>query len=246
MQHDIQLQQIGEDVVPAKVVNEITETVSVTSALVVNSPETHVIASNAVINLDGLIKTVKEYWKLPKEAAFKLHKGIVAKESEMLRLMEEQRRAIVGRISVYLTEQDRIRQEEYRRLEAEQRAKEEAERSRLLDEAAKAEAEGSPVDAEVLLTMAEEVQSEAPPIPVAVVPQTTRTDIGTVSQRHDIEVAVTDAKAVLKAVIDGTLPIAVVAISESKIKQYVKLSGLAEIPGCTIKRVVSASFRGGR
>lgn len=229
-----------------KLVTEVTETIGLGRGIVVNSPESHERASNVVLSLDGLIRKVKDYWKEPKEAAFRAHKGIVAKESEMLKPMEDQRKVIVGRISTYLTEQDRIRQEEYRRLEAEQRKKEEAERNRLLEEAAKAEAEGSSVDAEVLLSMAEDVPVEAPPPPAPVIPQTVRTDNGTVSQRKDIEVTVTDIKAVLKAVIDGTLPLNVVEISATKIKQYVKLSGLAEIPGCTVRQVVSGTFRPGR
>lgn len=229
-----------------KLVTEVTETIGLAREIVVNSPESHERASNVVLSLDGLIRKVKDYWKEPKEAAFKAHKAVVAKEAEMLKPMEDQRKVIVGRISVYLTEQERIRQQEYRRLAAEQRAKEEAERNRLLEEAAKAEAEGSPVDAEVLLTMAEEVPVEAPPPPAPVIPQTTRTDNGTVSQRRDIEVTITDVKAVLKAVIDGTVPLNVVEVSASKIKQYVKLSGLAEIPGCSIRQVVSGIFKGGR
>jgi hypothetical protein len=237
--------QVSQDVDP-KLVTEITEAVTTASHIIVNSKETHEAASNAVLSLDGYIKKVKEYWQEPKEIAFKMHKGIVAKEAEMLNPMVEQRKAIVSRISAYLTEEDRKRQEEFKRLQAEQRAKEEAERNRLLEEAAKAETAGKSVDAEVLLTMAEEVQVETPPPPVQVIPQTTHTVNGTVSQRKDIEVTITDPKTLLKAIVDGNLPIGWVEISASKIKSYVKNTGEMTIPGCQIKEVVSATFRGGR
>jgi len=246
MPTDVQVQGMADEPIPTKIVDEITEAVSTISKIVVDSPKAHALASNAVIDLDGLIKMVREYWKAPKEAAFKLHKGIVAKESEMLKPLEAQRKLIVSMIGVYLTEQDRIRQEEYRRLEAEQRQKEETERTRLLDEAAKAEAEGQTVDAEVLFTMAEQVTVETPAPPMAVIPQTIRTDNGTVSQRRDIEVTVTNVKEVLRAIIDGTIPVNVVEVSTSKIKQYIKLCGLAEIPGCSIKEIMAATFRRGR
>ena len=232
--------------VDPKLEREITTTINAATAVVVNSPESHNTATNMVLSLDGLIKVVKDYWKGPKEAAYRAHKQITAKEADMLRPMETQRKEIARKISDYLTEQDRLRQQEYARLQEEQRKAEEAERQRLLDEAAKAEAAGDKVTSDIRLKQATDVEVEAPRPPAPVVPQTLRTDNGTVAQRRDVEVTITDQMAVLKAVVAGDLPIGVITIHESKIKAHVKLTGVMQIPGCSIRQIVAATYKGGR
>ena len=225
--------------------DEVGQVETEVTAIVVDSQESYELAGRAVIGLDRLIKKIKEYWRGPKDAAFQAHRAIVARETEMLKPVKTQRAALNSKVSGYLTEQNRIRREQQQKLDNDRRKKEEAERARLAKRADTAEAKGKPEKAEDLRTKAGEVS-----VPVAViapvVPKTTKTEAGSISQRTSVEVEVIDAKLVLGAVIDGTLPMSVVTIRQAKIQQFVKLQGLTEVPGCKLTEVVNASFRGGR
>ncbi|HNR90726.1 MAG TPA: hypothetical protein PKM65_20490 [Spirochaetota bacterium] len=222
---------------------EIEPVIGEAGALVVDNKESFERASRFILELDGLAKKIKAYWFEPKKRAWETHKALVAKETEMLKPVEERRGALASKVKAYLTEQDRIRREEQRKLDEERRKAEEAERKKLEKKAEKAEAKGDAEKAEELRQKAEDVY--VPPAVVAPeVEKTTRTETGTVSQRKDVEIKVVDVKAVLDLVVKGELPIGIVTISESKLKQHVKLMQLDRLAGCEIKEVIIASYRG--
>ena len=99
------------------------------------------------------IKAVKEYWKGPKEAANAAHKELVAKETQMLKPLQEAESIIKKAMLAYTTEVERKRREAE---EAARKAREE-EVKRLEAIAAKAEAQGDTDTAEIMRDMAEEV-----------------------------------------------------------------------------------------
>ena len=99
------------------------------------------------------IKAVKEYWKGPKEAANAAHKELVAKETQMLKPLQEAESIIKKAMLAYTTEVERKRREAE---EAARKARE-AEVRRLEAIAAKAEEQGDTDTAEVMRDMAEEV-----------------------------------------------------------------------------------------
>ena len=66
---------------------------------------------------------------------------------------------------------------------------------------------------------------------------------GAVKKKKDINVIITDVRLILKEITEDRLPIGIVSISEPKLKQAIKLTGLTQVPGCTITEIVSASFR---
>jgi hypothetical protein len=214
-------------------------------AIVVNDAASYEFAGKMIIELDQLKKKIQDYWKGPKEAAYRAHKEITAKETEMLKPVSEKRYALQGKVSVYLTEQDRIRREAQRKLDEERRQKEEAERRKLEAQAARAEEKGKPERAESLREQAGQV-FVAPAIVQPEVDKTTRTDSGTISQRKDLVIAITNPKAIIQAVADGILPMTIVKIDEVKLKQYIKIQGIEQLAGCTIQQVVNAQFRGAK
>lgn len=63
--------------------------------------EDYIRVSNAYIYLNVLKNKVKDYWKEAKDKAYTAHKSIVAKEKEMLELIENKQSAIKIAISEY-------------------------------------------------------------------------------------------------------------------------------------------------
>ena len=204
--------------------------------------ESFTVAGSFILDIDGMIKRIKDYWKSPKDSAFKAHKEITAKENEMLKPLEEKRKAVNLLMSRYATEQERIRQEEQRRINAEREEKERKEREKLEKRAAAAEEKGQTEKAEALREKADMVIIP----PVIIVPEvekTVQTDAGSITQRKDIEVTITDAKKILQAVIDGRLPIGCVNINETVLKRAIKDNAINALDGCVIRQIVNTSFR---
>jgi hypothetical protein len=214
------------------------------NALVVDSQETYEIAGAAVIDLDSLAKRITAYWDDPIKKAFDAHRALTAKRAEMLKPVDDRKKSLRKKISDYLTAIEKKRQEEQRKADEERRKREQAERDKLERQAAKAEEKGKTERAEDLRTQAAEVYVP----PVVVVPEvekTTRIDTGTVSQKKDIKVSVTDPLKILKAILDDRLPVGVVTINDAKLKQAIKLAGINHLDGCLIEQVVNAQFRAG-
>ena len=98
-------------------------------------------------------KQVKDYWKGPKAAAQAAHKEIVAKEAQMLKLLQDAESLIKKAMQDYNADIER------KRREAEEAARQarEAEMKRLEANAALARQQGDDDTADILMDMAEEV-----------------------------------------------------------------------------------------
>jgi hypothetical protein len=160
--------------------NEITTVDDRVNSIVVNDPDTFQKAGSVVIDLDGLIKKINTYWEDPIKKAHEAHKSLTAKRAEMLKPVEDRKKLLRGKISAYLTEQDRIKREEQRKLDDERRKKEQAEREKLERAAIKAEEKGKIERAEDLRTQAADVYVQ-PAIVESQIEKTTRMETGTVS-----------------------------------------------------------------
>jgi sRNA-binding protein len=167
---------------------------------------------------------VKDFWKEPKARAYELHKMMTSREGMFLKPLEAAKKNISGEISRYLTDQERIRREEQRKADEAARAALEAQKASVED------AESSPIPFIV-------------PTVVSGIDKTMKTDTGSLTQRTEIEITVTDIKKLLAAIIASEVPESILEISIPKLKQFVKLTQAKEIPGCTIEEVVKASFR---
>lgn len=212
------------------------------NAIMVKDAETYELAGAMVLDLDGLRKKVVKYWEEPKRRAYEAHKAITEKEREMLRPIDEKRKALDRKISDYLTEERRRRDEEQRKLDEKRTKMEDRRRDRLMK---RANAEREKGNEEAYAALMEEAGGVYVPPTAAVsqVDQTTRTDGGTISQRNELEIRIVDPMKLVQAVASGDVPIGVIDISIPKLKQHVKLFKLRSLPGCAIEERVAASFR---
>jgi hypothetical protein len=207
---------------PAEIAREVEEYSEF--SIVVDDKESLEFATGTVHEIEKRIKMVKDFWKEPKARAYELHKMMTSREGLFLKPLETAKKNISGEISRYLTEQERIRREEQRKA----------------DEAARAALEAQQLQAD---------SSEDAPIPfimptvVSGIDKTMKTDTGSLTQRTEIEITVTDTKKLLAAIIANEVPLSILEISIPKLKQFVKLTQAKEIPGCSIEEVVKASFR---
>ncbi len=212
-------------------------------SVVVNDKSSFEIAGELTIECDRLIKSIKEYWKEPKEKAFQAHKAITAKEQEMLHPIIDRRNALAYKIKEYLNEQRRKQLAEQARLDVERQKREQAEREKLERAAARADEKGKIEKADELREKANDVFI-APTIIVPDIEKTTRMESGTVSQTKDIEVTITDEKALIAEIAMGHIPVSIVTFSIPKLKQFIKLQGITKLNGATITETVNAKFRG--
>ena len=213
------------------------------TALAVKDKKSFELAGEITHQLDGLIKEIKNYWKEPIEKAHQAHKALTAKRGEMLNPVESKRRILSQRITMYLTEQERIRQEQQRKFDEERRKEEEAERRKLEAKAQKAEEKGKIDKADALREKADDVYVP-PTIAQSEIEKTTRLDTGIVSTKKDIEVTIINPIEVIKQVAMKEAPLALIEIKESKLKTFIKDNNLTSFPGCSIKEVVKGTFRG--
>jgi hypothetical protein len=216
-------EQIMSDAQIEKQVEEQTVNISgLAVACKVTDVETYSAAGSLVKTIKEARKKIVEYFQPMKSAAQKAHKEVCTREKEHLSPLDEAEKLVRNTISIYLNEQERIRQEEERkvRLKAEDDARKE--REKLARQAEKAAAKGKDEKAEALREQAEEVV--ATPVFVApVVEKTTRTEGVTISQRKETVVEVTDIRKLL-AYIAATevAPIGAVEIKLPVLKRWVK------------------------
>jgi len=208
----------------------------------INSAGSYEEAGRAMLEINDLLSKVKSYWKPLKEKAHEAHKAITAKENEMIKPIEERKKLLSTKISAYLTEQDRIKREEQRRLDDERRAQEKAERERLEAESKKAEDSWDLKKAVELKAQSESVYIP-PTIVQSEIKKTVTMDTGTISAKKDIEVEIINISDILRHVISGKLPSFIVSINETKLKQFLKMSGIMELSGCNIKEIINAQVR---
>jgi len=209
---------------------------------IVNSAESYAEAGKVMLSFNDLLSKIKSYWKPLKEKAHEAHKAITAKENEMIKPIEERKKLLSTNISAYLTEQDRIKREEQRRLDDERRAQEKAERERLEAESKKAEDSWDLKKAVELKAQSESVYIP-PTIVQSEIKKTVTMDTGTISAKKDIEVEIINISDILRHVISGKLPSFIVSINETKLKQFLKMSGIMELSGCNIKEIINAQVR---
>jgi len=224
--------------------NEIATIDEKVEAITIKDNTDYEYAGSLVIAGKTLIKKIQAFWEEPIAKARDAHKILTQRRAEMEMPVLNKIDILKRKISVYITEQERIRREEQRRLDDERRKAEEAERAKLAKKAERAEASGKIGKAEELRQAAEDIY--IPAAIVETVEKTTRTGAGTITAVKDIEIEITDHKAILKHIIAGVLPITIVAISEPKLKQTIKLHQIDKLEGVMIRQVSKAQFRGAR
>jgi hypothetical protein len=212
-------------------------------SIIVKDRESFEISGNVILEIDKIIKKVKEYWKDLKGDAYDTWKGICKKESDMLSPLECRRSEMRTAMTKFSTEQRRLEQEEQQRLNREREEQERKEKEKLEKRAEKAEEKGQDEKAESLREQAEQVS-----VPVSIVKpeveKTVKTDGGTITTVDDIIITITDPLKLLGEVQRGRLPISIVEFKISKIKEVVKLNAINNLEGANIQKISKPVFRG--
>jgi hypothetical protein len=199
---------------------------------------------NAATFLKG-IKDAKskfvEFFAPMKKSTHAAWKAVVAKENDALDPLKEADKIVRGSMGVYLDEQDRIKREEQKRLEAIAKKKEEDERKKLEKRIDNAKKDSTK---ERLEQQKEEVFVE-PVFAQHAVEKTTKLEAGSVTRKKDIEVTIVDPIAFLAAVVKGDVPMTCVEIKPNKVKSWIKAAGKQEdaIPGCRIRETSGVMVR---
>jgi hypothetical protein len=162
-------------------------------AITVTDADTYTIAGNMWKDLGDMMDKIDETFNPLIEAAHRSHKAALAKKAEFYNPLKEARTNIKKLMSDYDQKQERLRQEEQRRLEVEARRQEE---ERRLQDAILAEELGETEEASAIL---EEPVQVAP----VIVPKATPKRPGGPVYREVWSAQVTDIKALCKAVADG-------------------------------------------
>lgn len=226
-------------------VQEIKAIEKKVSSIVIDSKETFEFVQQGIIQAKIMKKKVEDYWRDPIRKADDAHKALTAKRAEMLKPIDDFIKRKNRESSDYLTLQEKKRQELQAKADEERRQKEQAEREKLERAAVRAEDKGNEEKAEALREKADQV-FVAPVIVQSAVDKTTRTDTGTISQKKDLEVIVTEEKALIAAIARGEAPIAIVNINMTKLKQFIKLNQILKFDGCDIREIISTQIRAAR
>lgn len=175
---------------------EIGPELAIAGEIVVKDAATYKMAGETWKSLTALEKKIKAYWEDDVSSALKLHRSLVAKRDAMLVPVGERKNALRLDMKSFEDEQERLRQIEQAKAEAEARkAAEEA----ALAQAVAFEANGHKAAAEAVM---------ATPVvtPAVYVPKTTPAGFGAATRRT-WSAEVTDLMALVKAVAAGAVPI---------------------------------------
>lgn len=212
----------------AKMEEDSALMVRTAKGLTITTQEDYDRGTTILKDIKTRVKAVKDYWKGPKDAANAAHKELVAKETQMLKPLQEAEGIIKKAMLAYTTEMDRKRREAE---EAARKAREE-EVKRLEAIAAKAEEQGDTDTAEIMRDMAEEV-------PIGEIEVATPTAKG-VSVRTSWKARVTDP-GIVPAYFDGYELRTINMTAINNIAKWRK--GEAEIPGVEFYQDSTMSVR---
>ena len=184
-------------------------------------------------------KTIEEHYTPVKRGIDAAKKVVLDKEKADLAPILEAIDRLNRMSTVYLTEKERQRQAEERRLRMIEEERARKEQEKLLAQAAKAEDKGQTAKAEALLDKAEDVY--AAPVHVAA-SGPLRTETATVSSSKDLVVEVVDLKAFVTALVEqGSNSFdALLQVKAAALKAWAKSNGVKTFKGLTITEQVKA------
>lgn len=202
------------------------------SQLVISDGDAADEAGLFVKNCMAAKKALEERRKAITKPLDESKKSVMDLFREPIRVIEEAREQVKGKISAYVREQERIAAEERRK--AEEKARREAEKA--AQKAAKYEEEGR----EDLAEKWREREAEAEVAPISA--PAAKTTVEGVKMRTFYSAEVTDTKAFLAAVAAGAVPITLVEIKQGALNKFVgQFKGDIAIPGVTVRAEKRAS-----
>lgn len=187
-----------------------------------------------------LLQKIKAEQKVIDEAcgprikqAHALHKSLVGDKNALIdELIGESETLVKGKINDYVAEQERLAREEQRRLAIEAAQK----RKAAEEEARKLEAEG---EAEIADMVRQDAEMDAAPAPTIAKPKAAG-----VSVRSIWRAEVTDFKAFLNGVMDGTVPIELVQVNDQELQRMARAQkGAMKLKGTRVWEEKSTAVR---
>lgn len=189
-------------------------------------------ATDFTKNIKQAMKKVNDFFEPIKKSAYATWKGITAKESEVLKPLEEAEKIVKGAMIVFINKQ----KEEALKREAELRKQQEAERQKQIEEARQKEAEGKTEEANEIIEKT--IQQEEIDDTLVVGFEKPKAD-GMIT-KIDYEVIITDENKV-PAYFNG---ICLREVNTSLIKKLaIQSKGKVQIEGITIKETSNISIR---
>lgn len=191
----------------------------------------HVVDAETFRAADARVKELNEiktswegYWAKIKKSAHETWKGIVAKEKDVLDIVDQKKENQRADAKVWTDEQERIRREEERKAQAiaQKQADDEA-----LARAAELEREGDHETAAAVI-------AAPPPAPRVVVPTAVPAGYGNMTRKYYSAVVV-DLLALAKAVVAGKVPVAAIAGNQTYLNsQATQLKETMNYPGVRV------------
>lgn len=212
------------------------------TTLTISTQEDYAVAGSLAKTLKEMKKNIEDYFAPLKKSTHEAWKAVCAKENEALSPVKEADTIVRRTMGVYLDEQERIRREAEAkaRAEAEERARKE--RERLLAQAVKAEEKGQAEKAEEKFEQAELVYA-APVVVESAIDKTVKVGDAAVTRKTDLQITVTDLKALCAEVAAGRVPVTVIDVKAGPLKQWAKLNQVTTCPGLHIKEVATVAVR---
>lgn len=213
--------------------------------IIVDSPEAYGYAGEVVVDMDKTIKKIEGFWSPLKKRAHEAWRGLCDKENEMLATLRNARAALVSRMKIWATEQEKQRILAEEKAKAEAKAREDEERKRLEEAAKTAESQGSPEMADLFRRQAESV-IVSPEAAEPVISKTQNAGTGSVTQRKELIVEVSDLMVFLRAAVsgEGSVPLEkLVTVRSGDLKSWAKLHGVKSYPGLSIREEIGISAK---
>ena len=179
-------------------------------ALVIRTADEFRAAGEFLVNVKTALGEIEQLCDPSIEAAHRSHKAALAVKAKLAGPLLEAEKIVKPLMATYNAEQERRRQEEQRRLQEEAKRKAEDERLELALQAEKA---GDAQSAEELI---------AAPVEAPLVVVRSETKAEGVSFRENWKAMVVDLKTLVRAVADGTAPLAAIVPNQSFLDSQAK------------------------
>lgn len=215
-----------------RLTTEVTDIEFQAESMLIQTDEDYAAAGEFGKMLKGKAAQVTNFFKPMKDTAYQAHKAVCDREKAMLAPLRNAESIVKKTMGAYLMEQER------KRREAEEAARQaaERERERKLQEAAALEAAGDKEGADAAMTEAV-VMDEAAGYSV---PAMTKPKVAGVSNTKDWEIASIDPQAVPV----NFAGIELRPVDQAAVVRLIRASkGKIEIPGVTYREIAKMSFR---
>jgi hypothetical protein len=218
----------------AAVEKEVTSVTLASTKMVVKTSEDALIAMDFLKNVSDAKKKVEVFFAPQLGSAHTTWQTILAQKKEYMTPLEAAEKLVKGKKTTFDLEQMRIAEEAQRVADEKARIAEEKLKVKIQKKIDKTEDEETAAVLQEQLEMAH-VQRQVVEAP---------TKIGT--SQKDVEITINNMMLLVKAVASGEVGINPEMLFEVKmkvLKDYVKLSGKMDVPGCTIRKTLIQKIR---